>query len=225
MTVEDQYRDERLRMVERQIAARGIQDPRVLDAMRAIPRHIFVPPTYRSVAYGDHPLPIGEGQTISQPYIVAMMTELLEPHAEDRILEIGAGSGYQAAILGKLVRRVVTIERIPEVAEGARRHLEELGIHNVVLIVGDGTLGHPAEAPYDAVIITASTPEVPQPLIEQLAEGGRLVAPVGGREYQELIRIVKRKGRLETESYGGVVFVPLIGEHGWRPETRGEGYS
>jgi len=212
-------------MVERQIAARGIQDPRVLDAMRAIPRHIFVPPAYRSASYGDHPLPIGEGQTISQPYIVAMMTELLEPHAEDTVLEIGAGSGYQAAILGKLVRRVVTIERIPEVAEGARRHLEELGINNVELIVGDGTLGYPAEAPYDAVIVTASTPEVPQPLIEQLAEGGRLVAPVGGRDYQELIRIVKRQDRLETESFGGVVFVPLIGEHGWRPETRGEGYS
>lgn len=225
MAAEDRYREERLRMVERQIAARGIQDPRVLDVMRAIPRHIFVPPSYHSAAYGDHPLPIGEGQTISQPYIVAMMTELLEPRAEDRVLEIGAGSGYQAAILGKLVRRVVTIERIPEVAEGARRHLGDLGIHNVELIVGDGTLGYPDEAPYDAIIVTASTPEVPEPLIEQLAEGGRLVAPVGGREYQELIRIVKLQGRLHSESYGGVVFVPLIGEHGWRPETRGEGYS
>jgi protein-L-isoaspartate(D-aspartate) O-methyltransferase len=220
MQMEDPYREDRLRMVETQIRARGVRDPRVLEAMGQIPRHAFVPPRYRGAAYGDHPLPIGQGQTISQPYIVAVMTELLEPKKTDRVLEIGAGSGYQAAILGLLVQKVITIERIDDVAAMARENLARLNIDNVEVIVGDGTLGYPAEQPYDGIIITAATPEIPAPLLEQLAEGGRLVAPVGTRDYQELMRLVKREGEIESTSFGGVVFVPLIGEHGW--ENAGE---
>ncbi len=202
-------------MVASQIEARGVRDPRVLEAMRTVPRHLFVPAGFVDAAYQDRPLPIGEGQTISQPYIVARMTELLEVQPTDRVLEIGAGSGYQAAILGCLVERVITVERIAKVAEMARRNLERLGIRNAVVVVGDGTLGYPAEQPYDAIIVTAATPEVPGPLLEQLAEGGRLVAPVGGRDYQELLKVVKRDGRLLRESHGAVMFVPLIGEFGW----------
>jgi len=212
---DDPYRQERERMVASQIEARGVRDPRVLEAMRTVPRHLFVPAGFVDAAYQDRPLPIGEGQTISQPYIVARMTELLEVQPTDRVLEIGAGSGYQAAILGCLVERVITVERIAKVAEMARRNLERLGIRNAVVVVGDGTLGYPAEQPYDAIIVTAATPEVPGPLLEQLAEGGRLVAPVGGRDYQELLKVVKRDGRLLRESHGAVMFVPLIGEFGW----------
>jgi protein-L-isoaspartate(D-aspartate) O-methyltransferase len=203
-------------MVESQIAARGIRDVRVLSAMREIPRHHFVPDTLRSAAYQDRPLPIGSGQTISQPYIVALMTELLEPAPGDTVLEIGAGSGYQAAILGRLVSRVITIERLPEIAAGARDHLSRLGITNVEVQVGDGTKGDPEKGPYLGILITAATPDVPAPLLTQLADGGRLVAPVGGREVQELIRIRNRGGEMVTEYHGGVCFVPLIGEFGWK---------
>lgn len=202
-------------MVERQIAARGITDALVLAAMRDVPRHLFIPPPYDRNAYDDCPLPIGNGQTISQPYIVALMTELLGVGPGDTVLEIGAGSGYQAAILSRIVRRVTTIERLSPVAALARENLAALQIENVEIIEGDGTLGHPPSAPYDAILITAATPEVPEPLLVQLAEGGRLVAPVGGREIQELVRII-RKGRTYDRSYfGGVRFVPLIGRHGW----------
>ncbi|HUT38563.1 MAG TPA: protein-L-isoaspartate(D-aspartate) O-methyltransferase [Methanoregula sp.] len=207
--------DERLRMVEYQIAARGIHDQRVLSAIKEVPRHLFVPPPYDKSAYEDCPLPIGNGQTISQPYIVALMTELMALQPTDSVLEIGTGCGYQAAILAALVRQVTTIERIPEVAGLARANLAAVRIKNVEVIVGDGTLGYPHKAPYEGIIITAATPSVPRPLIEQLAEGGRLVAPVGGHDIQELIRLRKKGGSLNEEHHGGVRFVPLIGECGW----------
>ena len=168
----DTRESERLRMVDYQIAARDVNDERVLSAMREIPRHLFVPEPYRSAAYQDSPLPIGQGQTISQPYIVAKMTELLAVSPEDTVLEIGTGSGYQAAILGKLAREVITLERIPEVAEMAMKNLESLGISNVRVVVTDGTEGYPEKAPYNAILVTASTPEVPRPLMDQLAEEG-----------------------------------------------------
>ena len=191
------------------------RNPRVLAAMREIPRHLFIPPPYDRSAYEDSPLPIGNGQTISQPYIVALMTELLKPEPDDNVLEIGTGCGYQAAILAKLVRKVTSIERIPAVADLARSNLTALGISNVEIQIADGTLGYPENAPYNGIIITAATPSVPKPLIEQLAENGRLVAPVGGREIQELVVLSKRKGIISQELHGGVRFVPLIGEHGW----------
>jgi protein-L-isoaspartate(D-aspartate) O-methyltransferase len=207
--------EERFRMVERQIEARGVRDPRVLTAMREIPRHHFIPPPYDRGAYDDCPLPIGNGQTISQPYIVALMTELLRPKPEGNLLEIGGGSGYQAAVLAALSKHVTTIERIPAVADLAKRNLAALDICNVDIIVGDGTLGYPGSAPYNGILITAATPKIPVPLIEQLAEGGRLVAPLGGREVQELVVREKHDGRVTESFHGGVRFVPLIGEHGW----------
>jgi protein-L-isoaspartate(D-aspartate) O-methyltransferase len=202
-------------MVEYQIAARGIRDQATLSAMREIPRHLFVPPPYDKSAYEDCPLPIGNGQTISQPYIVALMTDLLALKPTDNVLEIGTGCGYQAAVLATLVRKVTSIERISEVAELAVANLAAIGIKNVNIIVGDGTLGFAQNAPYDGIIITAATPSVPRPLIEQLAEGGRLIAPVGGRDIQELIRITREGESLKEEHHGGVRFVPLIGKCGW----------
>jgi protein-L-isoaspartate(D-aspartate) O-methyltransferase len=202
-------------MVEQQIAARGIRDARVLAAMRDVPRHLFVPAPYDRDAYADAPLPIGNGQTISQPYIVALMTELLHPESTDILLEIGAGSGYQAAILSLLVENVVTIERIDEVAARAKANLALVHADNVKIVVGDGTLGYPPAAPYNGIIITAATPAIPAPLKEQLAEGGRLVAPVGDRILQELVVLERCGDRFTEERHGGVRFVPLIGEHGW----------
>jgi protein-L-isoaspartate(D-aspartate) O-methyltransferase len=207
--------EERRRMVERQIEARGIRNASVLAAMREIPRHLFIPPPSDQAAYDDNPLPIGSGQTISQPYIVALMTELLRPEPSDNVLEIGAGSGYQAAILSRLVQTLTTIERIPAVAVLARNNLKSLGIQNVEVIEGDGTEGDPQNAPYNGIMITAATPEIPKTLIDQLAEGGRLVAPVGGRDIQELVTLEKQ-GRIMIPHYhGGVRFVPLIGKYGW----------
>ena len=211
----DSGADERFRMVERQIITRRITNPRVLAAMRQIPRHFFIPPPYDRSAYDDNPLPIGNGQTISQPYIVALMTDLLNPGPGDRVLELGTGSGYQTAILAALARHVVTIERLPAVADLARSNLSRLGLPNIEMVVGDGTTGYPAGAPFNAILITAATPRIPSPLINQLTEGGRLVAPVGSRDHQELIRI-NRTGNQTVESrHGGVRFVPLIGKHGW----------
>lgn len=202
-------------MVEQQIQSRGISNPQVLRALREIPRHLFIPPPYNTSAYEDAPLPIGNGQTISQPYIVALMTELLDPRPEDHVLEIGAGSGYQAAILSMLVLYVTTIERIPAVADLAKENLAKIGLKNISIIVGDGTRGYPENAPYDGIMITAATPEIPNPLIDQLAFGGILVAPVGGREIQELITLTRNENGMVRSSHGGVRFVPLIGEHGW----------
>ena len=206
---------ERSSMVEYQIRARGVSDPRVLAAMKEVPRHRFVPPAISRVAYDDRPLPIGEGQTISQPYIVAVMTELLCPSPEDWVLEIGTGSGYQAAVLSLLVERVITIERLESIATQADRLFTALGIENITVITGDGTLGYPVLGPYNGIIITAATPEVPEALVAQLAEGGRLVAPVGNRNVQTLVRLTRQEGTVIREEFGGVVFVPLIGEQGF----------
>ncbi len=207
--------DERQRMVTQQIEARGVHDTRVLAAMREVPRHLFIPPPYDKGAYEDCPLPIGNGQTISQPYIVALMTSLLKPKPEHTILEIGAGSGYQAAILSMLVKEVPTVERIPEVADLAKKNLAALHYTNIDVVVGDGTEGYPQNSPYDGIMITAATPQIPPPLIDQLTDAGRLVAPVGNRDVQELIVMEKMRGTVKTEPHGGVRFVPLIGEHGW----------
>jgi protein-L-isoaspartate(D-aspartate) O-methyltransferase len=210
--------DERLRMVERQIIARGITNPRILAAMRQIPRHVFIPPPFDQSAYDDNPLPIGNGQTISQPYIVALMTDLLDPEPGDRVLELGTGSGYQTTILATMAKHVVTIERIPAVADLARSNLSRMGIKNVELIVGDGTTGYPARAPYNAILITAATPQIPESLVNQLAEGGRLVAPVGSRDLQELVRICRTGNGIIESRHGSVRFVPLIGKQGWEGE-------
>lgn len=207
--------EERRRMVERQIEARGIHNPRILAAMREIPRHLFIPPPYDQSAYDDNPLPIGNGQTISQPYIIALMTELLRTEPSDNVLEIGAGSGYQAAILSRLVHRLTTMERIPAVAILAQKNLTSLGIQNVEVIEGDGTQGYPQNAPYNGIMVTAATPEIPRTLADQLADGGRLVAPVGGRDIQELMTLEKHGSRMIHEHHGDVRFVPLIGKHGW----------
>ena len=216
MTGNDPWESARERMVATQIAARGVGDEKVLAAMRRVPRHLFVPAEVRGSAYSDYPLPIGHGQTISQPYIVAMMTSLLQIQPDDRLLEIGSGSGYQAAVLGILAREVISIERIPEVAQLAKKNLADAGITNVTVVIGDGTLGFPGGAPYNGVLITAATPSIPSPLVEQLAEGGRIVAPVGSRDLQELVRLTRKGHDLTRESFGGVVFVPLLGEYGWK---------
>lgn len=209
-------RKQRLEMVKYQIEARGVTDPQVLEAMREIPRHQFVPEPYREAAYRDSPLPIGEGQTISQPYIVALMTALLELRPRDMVLEIGTGSGYQAALLSRLAEKVFTIDRLPEVADRARKNLAALGIKNVDVIVGDGTLGYQAQAPYQGIIVTACAPEIPAPLIAQLVDGGRLVAPVGSRDFQVLTKLVRHGENVERSTYEGVAFVPLIGAYGWQ---------
>ena len=211
----DEFEEQRHQMVDRQIASRGIKDERVLEAMRGVPRHEFVLPGDLALAYIDHPLAIGHGQTISQPYIVALMTDLLRVEPGHRVLEIGTGSGYQAAILARLAERVVSIERIPELAERTRRLLERLGIGNIKVVEGDGTLGRPDDAPYDRVMVTAGAPCVPKALTEQLSEGGRIVIPVGSEGLQELEVVSKAKGKIKTENAGGCRFVKLIGEDGW----------
>ena len=209
---------EREQMVNTQIKARGIANPRVLNAMKTVPRHLFVPHAYEKEAYGDYPLPIGNGQTISQPYIVAVMTDLLNPSPGEKILEIGAGSGYQAAILVQCGVEVITIERISPVASQAKENLNRAGIDNICIITGDGTLGFPDKSPYDGILITAAAPEIPIPLKDQLVEGGRIVAPVGDRYIQVLTRIRRINNEFFTERFGAVRFVPLIGEYGWREE-------
>ena len=197
-------------MVRHDIEARGVRDPRVLEAMRTVPRHRFVVDERSGAAYEDHPLPIGEGQTISQPFIVALMAEAAEVGPEDRALEIGTGSGYGAAVLGRLAAEVWTVERIDTLAVSARDRLAELGVDNVHVIHDDGTLGWPAAAPYDAIVVTASGEKVPPALLEQLAEGGRLVIPVGGTGRQELWRFRRRGDGLERQDLGAVAFVPLL---------------
>lgn len=205
-------------MVQHQIERRGIHNPRLLSALRRIPRHWFVPAHLRDWAYEDGPLAIGQGQTISQPYMVAAMTDLLALRGDERVLEIGTGSGYQAAVLGEMARVVHTIERIPELAEHARTLLDEMGYENIFVHVGDGTLGWFAAAPYQAILVTAAAPEIPEPLVEQLDEGGRLVIPVGGRKGQVLERWRKLKGRLRREDIFPVSFVPLRGQFGWQED-------
>lgn len=218
MTVADPYRLLREEMVEFQLAARGIRDERVLQAMREVPRERFVDLLYLSRAYDDSALPIGWGQTISQPYMVAVMTEALELKGDEAVLEIGTGSGYQAAVLARLARRVFTIERIEPLAARARGLFEETGIRNVVVRSSDGTQGWPEEAPFDGIIVTAAAPAVPLPLVQQLAEGGRIVVPVGDLAFQELVIGRMEGGRLATRVSTGCVFVPLIGRFGWKEE-------
>jgi protein-L-isoaspartate(D-aspartate) O-methyltransferase len=201
----------REKMVETQIKARGVKDPRVLSALTKVERHRFVPEEYLNSAYSDQPLPIGEGQTISQPYIVALMTELLELKGNEKVLEIGTGSGYQAAVLAELAREVYSIEIIESLASIAKRRLSELGYQNIHVKAGDGYLGWPEAAPFDAIIVTAAPDHIPKPLIEQLKEGGRMVLPVGTYT-QELKKIVKRSGKIETTNIIPVVFVPMTGE-------------
>lgn len=207
------FEEARERMVRLQIEARGIRDERVLQALRQVPRHEFVPKAYQAEAYHDYPLPIGEDQTISQPYIVALMTQLLEPDSGDRVLEIGTGSGYQAAILSLLVKEVYTIEILEPLARSAEARLQRLGYENVKVRCGDGYLGWPEAAPFDGIIITCALPRLPQPLIDQLAEGGRLVAPMGKEgELQILTVFEKRAGRLLKREEGGCFFVPMRGK-------------
>ena len=205
-------------MVRFQIQARGIRDPRVLEAMRKIPRDRFIPPERRRDAYDDRPVPIGHGQTISQPYIVAMMTEALELTGIEKVLEVGTGSGYQAAILAELAKEVFTVERIAPLLERALKVLDDLGYTNVTAKEYDGTLGWPEHGPYDAIIVTAGAPKVPYPLVVQLTEGGRLVIPVGGRADQDLIKLTKTNGELIERNLGGCRFVDLIGSYGWPSE-------
>lgn len=216
MTEEDKFAEVRRRMVDTQIAVRGVKDPRVLAAMRRVPRHRFVPSHLWDQAYNDYPLPIGEDQTISQPYIVALMTDLLELKDTDRVLEVGAGSGYQAAILAELAAQVFTIDRVAPLLARAEKTLAELGYKNIKTRVGDGTLGWPEEAPFDAVIVTAGAPQVPRPLTEQLAPGGRLVIPVGDQFSQTLTLVRRTQDGLKMEYHGGCRFVRLIGKYGWQ---------
>ena len=203
-------------MVETQLRARGLRDETVLDAFLAIPRHLFVEPGMRDTAYGDHALPIGHGQTISQPYMVALMTEALRPKPTDQVLEIGTGSGYQAAILSRLVRTVFTVERIPALAQRAQQTLAEIGVRNVIQRMGDGTVGWKQFAPFNGIIVTAGAPRVPESLREQLADGGRLVIPIGPGERQTLQIIERRADRYHEGGGCLCAFVPLIGKEGWR---------
>jgi len=212
----DAFSEQRESMVLYQIERRGIVDPRILEAMRSVPRHLFVPEEYIQDAYNDHPLPIGSGQTISQPYIVAFMTNILDLHGDENVLEIGTGSGYQAAVLAQLVKTVHSVERIPELAQHASRTLSKLGITNVQVHQGDGTLGWPADAPYQAILVTAAAPAAPQALLDQLDLNGRMVIPVGTRFYQTLELWKKSKKGCKVQEVLPVVFVPLKGEQGWK---------
>ena len=205
----------RERMIEEQLVPRGISDPRVLEAMRQVPRHLFVEDAMQAHAYGDFPLPIGSGQTISQPYIVALMTEALQLKGSERVLEIGTGSGYQAAILSRLCLRVYTIERIDALVGRARRVFDRLRYHNIVSRIDDGTEGWAAEAPFDGILVTAGGPRIPDPLLAQLADPGRLVIPVGDQGVQDLQLVEKRDGGLTVRTIEQVRFVDLIGAYGW----------
>lgn len=212
----DEFEFARREMVRKQIGGRGIRAPHVLDTMASVPRHLFLPPQHAHEAYSDSPLPIGEGQTISQPFMAAAMAEELALEGSERVLEVGAGSGYQSALLSCLAREVIGVELQPALAAAARERLARLGYANVRIEGGDGSLGWPAAAPYDAILVAAAAPAVPPPLVEQLAEGGRLVIPVGSAQHQELLRIVKRNGGVTQESRYDCRFVPLLGRYGWR---------
>lgn len=210
-----EFRGTREEMVRHQLEERGIRDSKVLDAMARVPRHRFVDVALQSRAYGDHALPIGGGQTISQPYMVALMTEALQLQGGERILEIGTGSGYQAAVLAEFTPRLFSIERSADLARAAARTLKDLGYANVILKTGDGTLGWPQHAPFDRIVVTAGAPDVPPSLFEQVAEGGFLVIPVGDRETQTLEVIVKKNGKALSKRLLECAFVPLLGQEGW----------
>jgi protein-L-isoaspartate(D-aspartate) O-methyltransferase len=210
---------QRERMVRDLVAARGVRDERVLAALRKIPRHLFVKEHLRSQAYGDHALPIGAAQTISQPYVVARMTEMLEVGPQCSVLEIGTGSGYQTALLAMLARRVYSLERIAELAQAAIPRMRQLGLENVKIQVFDGTVGWSEWAPFDRVLVTAGAPKVPEPLLEQLAPGGALLIPEGNRNLQRLVLYRKSpRGEIRRKEGEDVAFVPLVGRHGWKPE-------
>lgn len=210
------YQRLRQEMVDRQLIARNITDSNVLAAMGKVPRHLFVSEALMDQAYGDYPLPIGDQQTISQPYIVAEMTQALEPKPEDRVLEIGTGSGYQAAVLAEIVYRVYTIERLHSLYSKARQLFDTLHYYNIVTRYSDGTCGWEDQSPFDGIIVTAGSPKIPEVLVNQLAVGGRFVLPVGNQYAQELIKIVKTEKGIKEKALGGCRFVKLIGEHGWR---------
>ena len=210
------YKRQREEMVKHQIKGRGITDPAVLSAMTAVPRHLFVSEALWNQAYGDFPLPIGEQQTISQPYIVAEMTQALEIGNQDRVLEIGTGSGYQAAILSRIAYKVYTIERIHSLLIKTRKLLDRLGYHNIVTRYSDGTKGWQEESPFDAIMVTAGAPSIPQHLVDQLKIGGRMIVPVGNQHSQELIKIIKKEQTTTQINMGGCRFVKLIGAQGWK---------
>ena len=212
--VDAEFRGARERLVE-QLQAKGIRDLAVLRAFGMTPRHAFIPTGLRHRAYEDAPLPIGNGQTISQPYVHARYLELLHLTGNERVLEVGTGSGYQTVLLAHLVAQVFSIERIPTLLQQAREAIQRAGIRNVSLLLGDGTIGWREYAPYDAILVGAGAPSVPQPLVDQLAEGGRLLIPVGDREEQRLVLVERRAGRVETSDVAPVRFVPLMGTHGW----------
>ena len=219
MLENEEFAPQRAEMIEKQLRRRGITNPAVLVAMEAVPRHEFVPGELRSSAYEDAPLPIGAGQTISQPYIVAAMTAALRLSPTDRVLEIGTGCGYQAAVLSRLAKEVFTIECRTELASAASKRLARLGYANVHVHCGDGTLGLPECAPFDAILVAAAAPAVPQPLLAQLADGARMILPVGDSEHQELRLIEKRGSEFLTNTLEGCRFVPLVGYHGWRDSS------
>jgi len=209
------YERERRRMVDKQILRRGLKDPSLLAAFESVPRHLFVPEDYRYAAYDDGPIPIGHSQTISQPYIVALMTALLGLNGDERVLEIGTGSGYQAAILGTLTAEVHTVEYLPELATQADTLLKKLGFDNVHVHIGDGSLGWPEAAPYGGILVAAAAPNAPKALLSQLEDGGRLVLPVGGRSMQNLEVWTRKGDKFESRIETTVAFVPLRGEQGW----------
>lgn len=208
----------RSKMVDDQVVARGIKDQRVIAAMRKVPRHLFVEEALQGQAYSDHPLPIGDKQTISQPYMVALMTEALALTGKEKVLEIGTGSGYQAAILAECAAKIFSIERIRSLAIRARKLLLDMGYFNVEIKFTDGTVGWSDESPFDAIMVTAGAPDIPQPLIDQLKVGGRMAIPVGDANIQDLIRITKTEDGIKKEDFGGCRFVKLIGKHGWEVE-------
>jgi protein-L-isoaspartate(D-aspartate) O-methyltransferase len=203
------------RMVEEQLVARGIRDPRVVESMRQVSRHLFVEEALQGQAYNDYPLPIGHGQTISQPYMVALMTEALELKGHEKVLEIGTGSGYQTAILAKLAEKVYSIERITELASRARKTLDQLNCYNVEIRIFDGTYGWREKGPFDSIMVTAGAPDIPNPLIDQLVVGGRMIIPVGEAGLQDLFQVIRREDEVVRKNLGGCRFVKLIGKHGW----------
>ncbi|UMZ74876.1 protein-L-isoaspartate(D-aspartate) O-methyltransferase [Natranaerofaba carboxydovora] len=209
------FEKERKSMVKKQIYKRGIREEKVLKAFESVPREKFVPEDQKHMAYGDHPLPIGDNQTISQPYIVALMTDALELQKEDKVLELGTGSGYQAAILGEIASEIFSIERIENLASNAKKILRELGYNNIHIKVDDGTLGWEDKSPFDAIMVTAASPNIPDSLTEQLKTGGRMVIPVGDLHSQDLLKVTKTKSGIEKVNLGGCRFVPLKGEKGW----------